>query len=318
VEAHGCCVRAPGALTTTQLDALTQASIPDVLDRLGLTDVHRGGALFRWFSRRAARRIARQLASYDQLVGTHGLLAGMEWLLQRFVGVLKIAGQAFLPRHGPLLLVANHPGLMDVPALLVGLGRSDVAIVAADRPFFRALPHTSRHVIYVSSTKREHARALRTAASHLRGGQAVLLFPAGRIEPDPEILPGAVESLQHWSPSIGHLVRLAPETQIVPAIVRGVLSESAWHHPLPCLRRQPEDRVRLAELLQILLPCFQNVAVQVTFARPLQAADLLADCQTPVGIAQAIVAEAAALMGSPHGVSPRVMPPCAPAVFSDQ
>jgi hypothetical protein len=37
-----------------------------------------------------------------------------------------------------------------------------------------------------------------------------------------------------------------------------------------------------------------------------------------VGIAQAIVAEAAALMGSPHGVSPRVMPPCAPAVFSDQ
>ena len=69
--------------------------------------------------------------------------------------------------------------------------------------------------------------------------------PQGEIEPDPSVLPGAVESLHQWSESIGLFVRLAPEARIVPAIVSGVLSASAQCHLITRLRRRPEGRKRL-------------------------------------------------------------------------
>lgn len=291
--------RTTGTPAAQQIEALTQASIPELLDRLGLSDTCSDHNLIRLLCWPPARHVAHALATYDQLVGAQGLLAGMEWLLRRFVGTFAVAAPCALPQCGPLLVVSNHPGLMDVAALLVSLGRTDVSIVAADRPFFRALPYTSRHLIYVSAGRRHQAHVLRTIATALRGGRAVLLFPAGRLEPDPDMLPGALESLRRWSPSIGHLVRAVPSTQIVPAIVRGVLSRRAWRHPLTRLRRQPQDRVRLAELLQFFLPCLHKVTVHVAYGPPLEATQLLAQHHTTTSITQAVVAEAARLVEQP-------------------
>ena len=71
---------------------------------------------------------------------------------------------------------------------------------------------------------------VRAAVRDLRHGGVVLLFSAGRLEPDPAVL-GRDGALLPWSESVGLIARLALETQVVPAAVSGVLSARAFSHP---------------------------------------------------------------------------------------
>jgi hypothetical protein len=160
-------------------------------------------------------------------------------------------------------------------AMFASLPRRDLRAVASDRPFLRALPNTSRQLIYVPDDPRARLGVVRLGVGHLRSGGALLTFPAGRIEPDPAVLPGAVESLQTWSESVALFVRLAPQTQIVPAIIRGVFAPASLRSPLTRLRRQTQDRERLAAtcqiLLQSVLSAYRPANVRVTFGMPIQA-----------------------------------------------
>ena len=106
----------------------------------------------------------------------------------------------------------------------------------------------------------------RAAARHLRGGGAVLTFPGGRIEPDPAVLPGAVEALDHWSSSADLFARLTPGLAVVPVVVSGVISPSALRNPLTHLRRRRRDREWLAATLQVLIPALRNVDARVARA----------------------------------------------------
>jgi hypothetical protein len=123
----------------------------------------------------------------------------------------------------------------------------------------------------MSETSSERFRLLRSATRHLRGGGAILTFPAGRIEPDPAVLPGAIEALEYWSPSADLFARLVPRLAIVPAVVSGVLSPAALRNPLTFLRRRPEDRQWLAATLQVMVPALRNVTVRVAFGQPVYA-----------------------------------------------
>src|SRR5512146_2306247 len=140
------------------------------------------------------------------------------------------------------------------------------------------------------------ASVLRTVAGVLRAGGAVLTFPAGHIEPDPAVLPGAEITLQDWSTSIGVFARLEPATRIVPVIVSGVLSPRATFHPLTRLRRKPVDRERLGATLQIMSSVFHpalwpelwQVSIRVCFGPPIPAAELT-PLHDPKSITQAVV-----------------------------
>jgi hypothetical protein len=147
--------------------------------------------------------------------------------------------------------------------------RTDLRVVAAERPFLDALPNTSRYLLTVAETSPGRFGLVRAATQHLRGGGAILTFPGGRIEPDPAVLPGAVEALGRWSASVDLFARFVPDLTVVPAVVVGVLSPTALRNPLTFVRRQPRDRQWLAATLQMLVPALRNVTTRVAFGRPI-------------------------------------------------
>jgi 1-acyl-sn-glycerol-3-phosphate acyltransferase len=222
-------------------------------------------------SRIPARRLARQILTYDRIVGESGLGTGGAWALKRLSRNTSIEGQENVPRGGPLLLVSNHPGLADAVALFAATPRDDLRVIAAERPFLEALPNTSRHLLTVRETSAGRLGIVRAAARHLRGGGTVLTFPGGRIEPDPAVLSGAVEALDHWSSSADLFARLTPGLAVVPVVVSGVISPSALRNPLIHLRRRRRDREWLAATLQVLVPALRNVDARVDFGRPIYA-----------------------------------------------
>jgi len=265
--------------TAAQLDTLVRINIQDLLEAWGLGKVRRGRQLLDWICAPAARQFAREIIAYDNAVGADGLQSGSAWMVERVVQHIEARGQADIPATGPLLILSNHPGLMDAVSLFATLPRPDLRIIAADRPFLRALPHTDRYLIYVPEQAEGRMGVVREATKHLRQGGAILTFPAGHIEPDPETMPGAVESLQTWAESIAVFARLAPQTRIVPAIVSGVITAAALRHPLARIRRAQKDREWLAATLQIILQRFfaayKPACVRVSYGEPLLAADLI-------------------------------------------
>jgi putative hemolysin len=256
-----------------QIEALTRVCVDDLLSAFGLGGLRRGRRLLELLSRVPAQRVARQIAAYDQIVGESGLSAGGAWALERMVKRVEIEGQERVPRTGSLLLLSNHPGLSDAAALFSSVPREDLRVVAAKWPLLDALPNTSRHLITVAKAPSSRFGVLKAAARHLRRGGAVLNFPAGRMEPDPAVLSGAVKALERWSTSVDVFARLAPDLTVVPVAVSGVFSPIALRNPLTYLRHREEDRWWLASNLQMLMPALRNVTARVSFGVPVRTAD---------------------------------------------
>lgn len=261
--------RTENSATTSgdQLERLTRAGVEDVISAFGLGGVHRGRAVLEALTRIPAIRLARQVLAYDAMVGEAGLGTGGAWALQRLCESASVEGQDYVPRGGPLLLVSNHPGLADAVALFAATPRDDLRVIAANRPFLTALPNTSRYLLTVAEHSAGRSGVAREAARHLRSGGAVLTFPGGRIEPDPAVLPGAVEALGRWSASADLFARLTPGLAVVPVVVSGVVSPAALRNPLTHLRRNRHDREWLAATLQMLIPALRDVQVRVEFGR---------------------------------------------------
>jgi 1-acyl-sn-glycerol-3-phosphate acyltransferase len=256
----------------SQLERLIAINTEDILGAVGLKGVKRGRQLLNALCHRPARTFARQVLAYDQQVGCASLFAGAQAALPLFMVTLAVEGETQLPASGPLLILANHPGLTDTLALFASIPRPDLRTIAADRPFLRALPNTSQRLIFVNEKSPSNLGVVRQAATHLRAGGAILTFPAGQIEPDPALLPGASASLTGWAESIALLAQLVPATTIVPALVGGVLSLRAQHSPLRLMRRAQKDREWLAAMLQLLIPAYRPAQVQVAFGAPIQPA----------------------------------------------
>ena len=256
-----------------QVEVLTKVCADDLLSAFGLGQLRYGRYLLGLISRIPARRLARQVATYDEIVGKSGLAAGGAWASERMARRVKVAGLENVPREGPLLLAANHPGLSDTVALFATTPRADLRVVAAERPFLSVLPSTSRYLLTVPEQPQVRFGLVRTATRHLRGGGAVLTFPGGKIEPDPAVLPGAVEALEHWSASVDLFARLVPNLVVVPVIVSGVLSPTALRNPLTFLRRQKEDREWLAATIQMMVPALRDVTTRIAFGRPVRTDD---------------------------------------------
>lgn len=256
-----------------QVETLTRVCVDDLLFAFGLEELRHARRPLELLVQIPARRLASQAAIYDRIVGDLGLRAGGAWALERMARHVEIEGQENVPPEGPLLLVANHPGLSDTVALFATTPRTDLRVVAAERPFLNALPNTMSYLLTVNEKSPGRLGLVRSATRHLRNGGAVLTFPGGRIEPDPAVLPGAVRALERWSSSAALFARMVPDLAIVPAIVCGVLSSAALHNPLTLLRRQKEDREWLAATFQIMTPGLYNVTVKVSFGRPIHAGD---------------------------------------------
>lgn len=254
------------------VDRLTEINLDDLFDAAGLARL-RHTPLQRLL-RPSARRFALRAHEFDRRVGEQGLARGSAWLLHRMTGGARVAGVAHVPREGPTVVLANHPGMTDTVALLACLGsRPDLRVIAADRPFLRALPSVARHLILVPDDDDRRTGVLRLGANHLRRGGALLTFPAGAIEPDPVTFgrAEAIDSMRRWSDSYLLFARLVPGTRFVPAIVGDVISPDAQRHPLARLRRRREDRERMAAALQVSLPRYRRRVARIAFGSAQQA-----------------------------------------------
>ena len=218
-----------------------------------------------------ADHVADRFVSYDRALGQGGMHEGSAWIVGDATGGLAVDGRERVPARGPLLVVANHPGLSDAVALLAALGREDAWIVTANYPFLRAMRFASRRFLFVSDHRSGRLSDFRRIVSRLRSGETVLVFPAGGLELDPALSRGpALASLATWSRSIELLARLADDTLIVPAAISGVVSRSAFDHRLARHRDLLKERQRMATLLQIAFPRYRANCVTIRFGEPIR------------------------------------------------
>ncbi len=262
-------------MTMDHLAALTEINLDDLVAAFGWQSHPRLSAALRSVFRNMAARFATHMLDFDAQVGENGLTAAAFHTIRRYVRSLRVYGAENLPAEGPALFLANHPGMADTLALFCAIRRPDLYIIAANRPFLQSLPNTSRLLYYVSDHPSERMRAVRQTAAHLKNGGAVLTFPAGQIEPDADVYDGAEAALTGWSDSAAVFVRFAPETRIIPTLVRGVLWDSAVKHPLVYLKRNRFEREKLGAAFQLLAHILFNarpVDVSVQFGAPITAA----------------------------------------------
>lgn len=265
---------------SAQLNRLIQVNIQDLLASFGLENLRFGRKLVEALCWLPARRFAGQMADFDRRVGIEGLHQGSRHTLDRFVARLEMVGLEHVPPSGPLLVLSNHPGMTDTLALFSSLTRTDLRIVASERPFLHALTNVSRQLIYVPDDPARRMGVVRGVVNHLRHGGVALTFPAGEIEPDPACMPGAIDSLESWSESIAIFARLVPETRLQVAIVSGVIWPASLVHPLTRLGKDQKESERIAASLQILAhmlrPSLRPVAVRVAFSPAIPAVELAA------------------------------------------
>jgi len=297
-----------------RLAALTEVNLDDLCDAFGLAP-EQGGAegaqpaigqirsvlhrALRRVGRPTAARFAELLLEVDASVARLGLRAASLWGLGALHTSLRVTGAEQLPADGPLLFVSNHPGMTDTLALFAAIPRPGLRTIAARRAFLELLPNMSAPLFWVDDAAhvpaagRTHAATsrmgvVRAATAHLRAGGALLTFPAGRIEPDPAVWPGAESTLADWNPSMDLFARLAPELMVVPTLVSGVFSHGAAHTPLRRLRRTRAGQDLLRAMLQLSFPPYKRTHAAVRFGAPLPVAALARNGAAAPPVTQAV------------------------------
>lgn len=226
----------------------------------------------------AVNRFARIAALFDQYVAQCGFQQAMQGILPLFVKGVEVDGAERIPKQGPLMVVSNHPGTYDSVAIAASLPRDDLNIIATGYPLLRRLSAARDHFIFAEDNAHVRAGVVRNAMRHLQSGGALLVFPSGRVEPDPAVLPGALEALRNWSSSLSLLLRKVPDTQVVVTIVSGVMSPIFLQNPLIRLWKGVRDPKTVAEVLQVItqmiFPRWNKHIPCISFDRPLTIDDL--------------------------------------------
>jgi hypothetical protein len=260
--------------------ALAALSIEEIVDAAAA----RGAP---WLARRFVEMLARipsgrlgaTLARFDARIAVVGIGAAAREVMSAFGATVDVRGG--LPASGSVLVVTNHPGAYDSLATMAALGRDDVALVAADRAFLRAMPHLSGHLVFVADSRTRgsavgRAAGLRSALAWLGAGHALVHYGAGAIEPDTAFTKPGDEVLGAWSAGTGLLALRAAAlgAAVVPALVWGVHSRRAKSLPL---MRWAERRgvTTIAPLVQATMPGFRDVSACVRFGTPIAAGELL-------------------------------------------
>jgi hypothetical protein len=240
-------------------------------------------------------RFAEIAATFDDHVKRLGFNEAMRQITPYFVSDIDVNGEEEIPTEGPLLVISNHPGTYDSIAISAALPRNDLKIIASGFPFLQRLPTASQHLIFVSAAVQERMATVRNAIRHLQQGKSLLIFPSGRVEPDPAVLPGASQSMTTWSPSLELILRRVPETRVLVTITSGVLSPSFIHNPLIKIWREKRDPQAVAEVIQVIIqmlfPGRVRLTPHISFDLPLTLTELV-NCTEGDSIITSIICRA--------------------------
>jgi hypothetical protein len=282
-----------------QLETLTQINLDDLVSSFGWQGNAILSRLLKWIFRKPAEIFAKHVIEYDNVTGREGIHAGGRVLAERYAKEIRIIGADRIP-DSAFLALSNHPGMTDTVALFSALNRKDLHIIALDRPFLNALPNTTNQLFYVYDDSAKRMSLVRQVSLHLKNGGAILTFPAGHIEPDPDVYEGAIESLQTWTDSVGVFIRMAPEASILPVLVRSVVAKRYANHWLLKIKKTKEEKEKLATALQLLGMIIFNerpVTVTIQIGKPIRAKEL-GTTETNI-IHQAVLAEMKYLIENP-------------------
>jgi hypothetical protein len=259
------------------LTALTDINLDDLVSSIWWQSYPKLAKILRVMFHGAARKFARQMIEYDRLVAGIGLAGASRQVVRRYVRDIRLYGGENIPAAGPILALSNHPGMTDTLCLFTALNRPDLRSIALDRPFLQSLPNISNHLFYIGEESSERMAAVRKTATHLRRNGAVLTFPAGKIEPDPDVYPGAAESLDEWTDSAGVFMRLTPETMIIPVLVRNVLWDKVVKNPITKLKKDRTEREKLGAAFQLMAHVMLDLhplEVKVQVGQPLTLSEI--------------------------------------------
>jgi putative hemolysin len=282
-----------------EASALTRILLDETIQAMGLPAGRLSRALIGPLLYPPANRFARLGVIFDRMMANGGFPAAARWALESHLVELRLRDTEAVPSSGPLLVTSNHPGGIDCLALAAGLGRSDLKIVASGMPFLRGLPEVARHLILVSRVG-AHARmnALRESVRHLEQGGALLIFPRGRVEPDPAFFSEAESSIEKWSPSVRILLDSVPQLKWVMAVVSGVVSNKALEHPFARRKRELTERQLLAEFYQIarqvMSPRWFQQTISLSLA-PVSAPPIGSEAESPLQMADVVASARRAL-----------------------
>jgi hypothetical protein len=282
-----------------QLHTLTQINLDDLVSSFGWQAQPVLARLLRGFFYKPAQTFAKLMLEFDTTISERGLVNASRLTEKRFVQDVRVFGLDRVP-DSAFLALSNHPGMTDTLALFCALNHPDLKIIALDRPFLMTLPNMSRQLFFVNDDLTSRMKLVRQVSGHLRGGGAALTFPAGEIEPDPNVYPGAVDSLQTWTDSVGVFIRMAPETVILPVLVRNVIWGKIANHPLLKVKSSRFEREKLAASLQLLsmvMWSVKPVTVTVQIGKPIDSKEL--GTTTTEIIHQAVLSEMKHLIENP-------------------
>lgn len=240
-------------MTSLDLHTLSETLIYELTKALALPQTERAKRWVRLIFGKAARAAAEVGLGLDRAVAEGGLYGGARWLLPRFVKSHAARGVENIPPSGPLVIAANHPANVDSVVISAYIPRPDYKVIIGDIPFFEHLPHVSQRAIYAPDIADTIGRmqTIRQSLRHLKSGGALLIFPRGGIEPDPDFMPNPDGEFHRWSRSLEIFLEHVPRLQILIAMVSGVIAPKTLRHPITWFRRQPPDKQRLAFLYQL-------------------------------------------------------------------
>jgi hypothetical protein len=232
------------------------------------------GPLFRL----PTQRFARVAATFDQYVEEYGFREAARRILPVFAQTVEANNVENIPQEGPLLITSNHPGTCDSLVIAATVPRPDLKIVATGVPFVQGLRNAAENLIYTTLDVHERMLVVRSVIRHLKDGGSVLIFPTGRIDPDPALSPEAVNDLGKWSPSIEVILRHVPQTRVLLTVVSGVLSARWRWSPFVRLMGDDHKQRSVAEFLQVIqqmiFPNSISISPRLTFSNPLTTDDL--------------------------------------------
>lgn len=284
---------------TSNFEILTQINLDDLTASFGWQNRPVLARLLRKVFYKPAQTFAEFMIEFDSAMEEQGLVGASRLTQRHFVRDVRVFGLDLIP-DSAFLALSNHPGMSDTLSLFCALNRPDLKIIALDRPFLNSLPNTSKHLFYLKDDAASRVSLVRQVTSHLRSGGAALTFPAGHIEPDPDVHEGALDSLQTWTDSAGVFIRMAPETAVLPVLVRSVVWDKAPRHFLLGIKKTKEEKEKLAAAFQLLAHVAfkkKDVHVRVQIGKPIYAEDL-GTTETAV-IHQAVLVEMKRLIENP-------------------
>lgn len=254
--------------------------------------------------RPSMRRFSQLLAEFDHRVGADSIYRAARWLMPRFARTFTVHGAEHIPADGPLLIAGNHPGSVDLLAYLAGVPRDDLHMVGG-HPALYLLHNSIQHIIYVRpKQQRIKGEVTQAISDKLNEGKTVITFPRGRMEPDPRWLEGADQSIERWSTSTRYFAENVPGLQIVPAVVSGVIADSALNLPVIRAIRNMKTRQRYAMFYTLTRNAVRAQSVPIDVR--IQFGPALTLAQKGSWLLSAVKTEAQALL--PRARDPRAFP----------